>query len=191
MPIAVLIYVGFLATITGDTKPKLGQPMSLEDQYPERDFKGITYTGFVTSITLTEITIQRIGRNPRRFPFSDFLKNGGCHSHDAAFMCKIKHIDHGDIVQVQYDRKERVEICQYLCIFGRPSGRVPPSRQSRGDLIQWHEMANSWQDLEMHGIPIPEKLRPPRFLTEAELQQIHNSGNPPPNRIPEPLVVRK
>ncbi len=192
MTIACLASVIICLSITTETERKDGGQISFEDSCsPDRNFDGITYTGFATAIFKDEITLQRIGRTARKFLFSDFLKNGGYHKKDAAFMYKIADLKFGDIVIVNYDRKNRIETAQFLSIFRRPSGRVPPSRQSPNDLGQWHEMANSWQDLEMHGIPIPERLLPPKRLTEEQMQRIRDSAIPPPIRIPEPLVVRK
>lgn len=184
MPIALLVAAAISISCNSDTDCDGFQSNSLERKIPpEQDFEGFSFRGFVTSLSENGMRLHQIGQQSRILVFSEQLKNGRYHSTDAAYKFRVSDIQNGDIVWAKFDRKNRVLICQYVCIWRRPSGRVPRSQQSPYEIVQFHERANAAQDFEMHGIPIPEKFLPVK-LTEEEMEFLRKSliVQPPPRK---------
>ena len=64
----------------------------------------------------------------------------------------------GDRVDIEYDRRNGVDICKMIRIERRPGGRGPPAPGEKADAFRkYHEQANARQDGEENRTPYPRK----------------------------------
>lgn len=102
---------------------------------------------------------------PKTFPVSANLAAGGyCNFRGASHSYRLSDVRVGDGVSIEYMRVDGVDICQRICISGRPGGRVPIAPGERLDLpltqYQWHRRCNAEQDWKERGIPLPDEYHP-------------------------------
>lgn len=111
------------------------------------------------------MTVIRRDQQPLRFfPFSDGLGSGETLTNEkGGYSYRPSDVNVGDDVSIMLHQIEGVEVCVAICISRRPGGRVPPAPNDYPFNLH-HERSNAQQDAEEHGIPLPEKYRPPRDL---------------------------
>lgn len=141
---------------------------------PRVEFSYSRHRGIVTELSDTAITIQRDAEKPQRFTFSVSLARGDGPTHpppivvpaprhaidpfDSIYHYRASDVRTGDHVEIQFSRVDGVDICDAICIFKRPGGRVPPAHGEESDAsIKWHVLRNAIQDVEERGIPFPKE----------------------------------
>jgi hypothetical protein len=145
---------------------------------PTRDSIGLTYSGTVTEVTKSSITIQWPGETPKTFSVSETLASGGFPKQGRlrfdgsrpsvlpSFCYRLHDVKVNDHVYITFAHLGGTDICDEICISKRPGGRVPPLPKGAEplkspagiDLIPYHERKNAYWDLEDKGIPYPEKF---------------------------------
>ena len=132
-------------------------------------YRGGLYSGRVTEITKTTVSLQRPGKAAFRFRLSPSLAAGELPKFVAEpggpvppewldiYLNVIADLRVGDIVQVEFSRWDQ---CDAFVIWKRPGGRVPPVRgeNPKPGRARYHESVNWRQDYEEHGIPLPERF---------------------------------
>ena len=96
---------------------------------------------------------------PKTFLLCDDLAGGGwfedAHSSNTY---RIRDVKTGDRVDIEYNRRNGVDICQQIQIRRRPGGLVPPAPGEKpNEFLKHHERMNADQDWEEFGIPYPPK----------------------------------
>ena len=167
-----------------------GSPVSAEErakpQTPLNDAVDVPYSGTVTEITKSSITVRWPGEEPKKFAVSETLASGGIPKEPRlipnrkqpymvqdSFRYRLNDVKVGDHVVLSYAHIGTSDICDHICIVKRPGGRVPPlpdgavtaklyppgfESKFRLSQIPYHERINAHWDLEDYGIPYPEKF---------------------------------
>lgn len=74
---------------------------------------------------------------------------------------RITDVNVGDWVEIDYCRRNGVDICKTISIHRRPGGRVPPAPGEKADEFRkYHEQANADQEWEEKRVAYPERYRP-------------------------------
>jgi hypothetical protein len=217
-----------LLVLTGPVfadEPTTNPRVSTKPFEPREGAVNVPYGGFVTEITKDSITIQWtvngvVARDvkPKRFPASETLAAGkipkeprpqpgsnGKYLVLPSDMYRLEDVKVGDLVSILYARVDGVDICDHICIYKRPGGRVPPLPEEaeairkaewvadrltrKGDAkqikeleakyIPHHEWRNAYWDLVDKGIPYPEKFGPNRRWPVAPMPRAVKITTPP------------
>jgi hypothetical protein len=130
---------------------------------PRVEFIKRSYEGVVTAVTKRSITIEDLGRLPKRFsvsdlvapddgvPLTDLLIEAGWPHTNRILPTMSYHLADvrvGDIVGIHYTRVDGMEVCDQITIYRRPGGRVPPSFDQPS---RHHEIVNEYQRAEERG----------------------------------------
>ena len=139
----------------------------------------VHYSGTVTEVTKTSVTIEWPGEKPKLFQASEtlaagefpkaisFKPNGRLRTTLPLFRYRLADVKVGDRVQIYFSRLNGVDICDAISISKRPGGQVPPLPDGAEPLLEsvsgkymprYHEWTNALWDLEDKGIPFPEKF---------------------------------
>jgi hypothetical protein len=119
-------------------------------------------SGVLLSLTKDAIVVQdEDTRQPHRFRISAVLAGGGFEKNRAPTH-KLAELRYGDRVNIDYWRKDGVEVCEAVCVLRRPGGLIPPAHGEHPNTpIRFHEGAQARQDRDEKGIPLPAKFAPP------------------------------
>lgn len=132
-------------------------------------YRGGTFSGQVTEITKSTISVRQNGKQPFRFRLSPSLAKGELPACDPepgpvpparpeAYANVIADLQVGDMVDVEFSRWDQ---CDAFLIYRRPGGKVPPVRGESEPRESWvlrhHELMQMLQDREERGIPLPAR----------------------------------
>lgn len=194
--LAAILLQGVALLSSAALAQEQGQPPGKNFPPPKNDAVGVHYWGVVTKLTRNSITIQGSGEVPKTFPVSPCLAAGqvpmeprlipgqeGGYCVAESSMYRLTDVNVGDWVDIQYAHLSGASICDHICIYKRPGGRIPPlprEAEARRNpetawkadhpgqqvpmafrrllYIPYHEEMNAYWDLEDKGIPYPEQF---------------------------------
>lgn len=149
-----------------------------------------SYSGTVTAVTRTSITIQRSPQEaPRTFPINEELSKAkippGGRMSDYLYLPSDVRV--GDVVWIDYADDGNTATCFEISIRRRPGGRVPPGYAVwvREGLCNHHGRMNAHQDWEERGIPIPAM-----YLSDNGRADYLNPPYPPRAPMPREVPAR-
>lgn len=88
----------------------------------------------------------------------ELAKGGYLKTASGGWTYRITDVRVGDRVEIEYDRRDGIDICKKIRIDRRPNGLVPPAPGEKPDEFRkWHEEKNADQDWEVSRMPYPRK----------------------------------